>query len=381
MTVHGEGSVVRYEVSAGFRAGSPQRAQFPIAQMRFERQIRFGGERAIEIRETLENLSAADRPIAWTQHATLGPPFLERGRTEFRASATRSQSVRRRLSASPARIRSAAPISTGRNVPDDRRRPCRPARLQRRAGLRRIHHAPDGPASRARVLRRLFALRSQLAFGYVWKRADFPWLGIWEENYSRTLPPWSGTNAHARHGIRRVAHLRNAPQDDRAQSAVRCAVLSLDSGEDHGAASDYWAIAGAGRTRSRSARLDGRRRRALRVVIRAAPRHRSPISTRSGAFNRRPARPPSGTRPITCCTSAWLRLVDDRLAGFAVARRTAPDEIEILNVAVDPPFRRRGVARGLIRAAARGTIAVRCIWRCANPILPLVSSTIRWDFR
>ena len=41
--------------------------------------------------------------------------------------------------------------------------------------------------------------------------------------------------------------------------------------------------------------------------------------------------------------------VDDRLAGFAVARRTAPDEVEILNVAVDPPFHRRGVARGLIR--------------------------------
>ena len=37
------------------------------------------------------------------------------------------------------------------------------------------------------------------------------------------------------------------------------------------------------------------------------------------------------------------------LAGFAVARRTATDEIEILNVAVDPPFRRRGIARSLIR--------------------------------
>ena len=40
--------------------------------------------------------------------------------------------------------------------------------------------------------------------------------------------------------------------------------------------------------------------------------------------------------------------IQDRLAGFAVARRTAADELEILNVAVDPPFRRRGVARKLI---------------------------------
>jgi ribosomal-protein-alanine N-acetyltransferase len=40
--------------------------------------------------------------------------------------------------------------------------------------------------------------------------------------------------------------------------------------------------------------------------------------------------------------------VEDRLAGFAVARRTAADELEILNVAVDPSFRRRGVARMLV---------------------------------
>jgi ribosomal-protein-alanine N-acetyltransferase len=38
-----------------------------------------------------------------------------------------------------------------------------------------------------------------------------------------------------------------------------------------------------------------------------------------------------------------------RIAGFAVARRTAPDELEILNVAVDPPYRRRGVGRSLIQ--------------------------------
>ena len=40
--------------------------------------------------------------------------------------------------------------------------------------------------------------------------------------------------------------------------------------------------------------------------------------------------------------------VDGRVAGFAVARRTAPDELEILNVVVDLPFRRRGIARTLI---------------------------------
>ena len=54
-----------------------------------------------------------------------------------------------------------------------------------------------------------------------------------------------------------------------------------------------------------------------------------------------------------------LAAIDDRPAGFAVARLTAPDELEILNVAVDPPFRRRGVARTLIQyllAQHRGTV-------------------------
>jgi hypothetical protein len=37
-----------------------------------------------------------------------------------------------------------------------------------------------------------FSPATGLFFGYVWRRADFPWLGIWEENHSRTEPPWHG---------------------------------------------------------------------------------------------------------------------------------------------------------------------------------------------
>src|SRR5262249_57936794 len=37
-----------------------------------------------------------------------------------------------------------------------------------------------------------FSPASRLAFGYAWRRADFPWLGIWEENRSRSASPWNG---------------------------------------------------------------------------------------------------------------------------------------------------------------------------------------------
>ena len=32
----------------------------------------------------------------------------------------------------------------------------------------------------------------ELALSYVWKASDFPWMGIWEENHSRTNTPWNG---------------------------------------------------------------------------------------------------------------------------------------------------------------------------------------------
>jgi ribosomal-protein-alanine N-acetyltransferase len=38
------------------------------------------------------------------------------------------------------------------------------------------------------------------------------------------------------------------------------------------------------------------------------------------------------------------------IAGFAVTRRTAPDEMELLNLAVAPRFRRRGIGRRLVES-------------------------------
>ncbi len=70
------------------------RAILPIAHIRFERRIGLHG-RTVRIREKIESLLAFDRAIGWTQHVTLGPPFLENGVTEFRASATQSQVLER----------------------------------------------------------------------------------------------------------------------------------------------------------------------------------------------------------------------------------------------------------------------------------------------
>jgi ribosomal-protein-alanine N-acetyltransferase len=47
----------------------------------------------------------------------------------------------------------------------------------------------------------------------------------------------------------------------------------------------------------------------------------------------------------------WVATSGEAVAGFLVLRRVAPDECEILNLAVAREFRRKHVAEGLFRAA------------------------------
>src|SRR5262249_10627541 len=89
LTVHGEASIVRYEI-AGRGGALVTRAERAMAQLGFERTLELHGD-TLRLREVVENLSAYDRPIAWTQHVTIGPPFLERGITRFHLPATRSK--------------------------------------------------------------------------------------------------------------------------------------------------------------------------------------------------------------------------------------------------------------------------------------------------
>jgi hypothetical protein len=91
LTAHGEASVVPYTIEADGSVLNA-RAELRQAGLTVTRRIALHGS-VVEIAETLTNLTACDRPVGWTQHVTLGPPFLKNGVTEFRASATRSKVV------------------------------------------------------------------------------------------------------------------------------------------------------------------------------------------------------------------------------------------------------------------------------------------------
>ena len=67
-------------------------ADLPKTQYRVERIVRIpNGKRIAQIEEWVENLAPYDRPINWMQHATVGAPFAEPGKTVLDMSAARGQ--------------------------------------------------------------------------------------------------------------------------------------------------------------------------------------------------------------------------------------------------------------------------------------------------
>ncbi len=188
--VHGEASSVDWEVESG-GTWLEARADLPLTGMRFSRRLELAdGHDTVAVAETAANLTGIDRPVGWTQHATLGPPFLEKGQTLIEMSATRSKVMEGEFAPGADRFVPgaefdwpAAPLIGGGT--DDMRRT-----VETEVSGAFTAHLMDPDLDEA-----FFAAyhpRSETLFGYIWRRDDFPWLGIWEENFSRTHAPWNG---------------------------------------------------------------------------------------------------------------------------------------------------------------------------------------------
>ena len=186
ITVHGESSVNRYDLTETVD-GIVMSIRLPLAQLVFTRSLQLHGH-SIRIRETVQNLTASDRPIAWTQHVTLAPPFLHPATTEFRASMTHSMVSEADLGEDAYLVAGAHfewpnPPLVGGGEGDLRRMSSKAPASGYTA------HIADPAREDAFFV--AFSPQHKLAFGYVWKRSDFPWMGIWEENCSRQGSPWN----------------------------------------------------------------------------------------------------------------------------------------------------------------------------------------------
>jgi hypothetical protein len=190
MPVHGEAPVAPYQVSGGDKWINLE-ATLPKAQLRFNRRISIAPDSMVlRISEELENLSPTDRPVAWTQHVTMGPPFLKRRQTQFAITATESKVIDSNFNGGKGMQQSGAkfnwpfcPMKDGRTTD------LRVFTADQVSGGFTAHLMDTG-----RKQAHFFAWSpvTKVLFGYVWNRADFPWLARWEENHIRTQPPWNG---------------------------------------------------------------------------------------------------------------------------------------------------------------------------------------------
>lgn len=153
-TVHGEASLVAYDENL--------KAHLPLSQLNVSRTMELKGNQIL-FTEEVENLLPFDRHIAWQEHVTLGPPFLERGVTTLEAPILRS-----------------AKLNEGEFEWKDRRYP--------NSTMSSDYHAHLLSKGEVKVTNPKLGLR----LAYEWNLQDFPWLGIWEENFERKHAPWNG---------------------------------------------------------------------------------------------------------------------------------------------------------------------------------------------
>jgi hypothetical protein len=173
---HGEAGVVRWDFESS-PAGLTARCYLPLAHLAFERTISLEG-RKVNFHETLENLEAFDRPIAWTQHVTLGTPFLDRGKTEFYSNGALCGVL-----------------------PDEKSGKAGFVLDKPGAVLKEtLSSGPPSGGFRSFLMDKsqedsffiAWSPALETALAYSWKRADFPWIGVWDEDCSMQHKPSNG---------------------------------------------------------------------------------------------------------------------------------------------------------------------------------------------
>ncbi|HXR77175.1 MAG TPA: hypothetical protein VN737_14450 [Bryobacteraceae bacterium] len=181
---HGEAHTETFAVHSERQGSSTSvtlAAKLPIVQEAFTRTFRvIDGENVVYVDSELENLMGFDRPVNWAEHATIGSPFLEPGVTVVDVSGSRSQTrpysranfgdIERRLTSGQDFTWPMAPGLDGKLI-DLRRTPEHPHFLDHAVTL----------LDPNRELEWVTAInpKKQLMIGYVFKRADYPWLQYW----------------------------------------------------------------------------------------------------------------------------------------------------------------------------------------------------------
>jgi|HubBroStandDraft_6_1064221.scaffolds.fasta_scaffold42892_3 hypothetical protein len=192
LSTHGEAPSVKWQFRKAQASSSARlhcSASLPQAQIKFEREISIDARNpVIYSEETALNLSTFDRPVSWNEHVTFGPPFVEPDITLFDMPATRAKTCPASYSTRPLVKTNAEFIW-----------PIVPGARGGRWNLRTVPKA-DFEHYTAQLLDPKLKLtfiaacnpRAGLLVIYLFRRADFPWVGSWVERFHQSHAPWNG---------------------------------------------------------------------------------------------------------------------------------------------------------------------------------------------
>ncbi len=186
--LHGEASMRTWTFALA-SDGCVAQAEMPRSQLQITRSIAFAGNQsALFIEEELRNESDAAREVHWVQHVSLGAPLLAPGCSSIQASADRCKSW-------PAGYEGREAL----RADTDFAWPWAPAVDGGKRDLRiPFQERGKGFLAAARVAQEIACVAAinfslGLALIYCFRREDFPWIAVWEENRARKYPPWNGT--------------------------------------------------------------------------------------------------------------------------------------------------------------------------------------------
>jgi hypothetical protein len=203
LPLHGEAGTRRWLLTKKFaRDGQAQlsmRDRVPSAGLTVERDITLRENESVAyVTETVANKNNRDRYFQWVQHATFGPPFLKENESVVAIPGTQSKTSpddyggHCALATDQEFTWPHAPAHDGGtqdiSQPFSRKRRGFVATTLLGGGANRAAEN-DSPFTYVAVLN----WKLGLIAGYIFRRADFPWAAIWEENHSRANAPWHGT--------------------------------------------------------------------------------------------------------------------------------------------------------------------------------------------
>ena len=166
------------------------RVRLPVARLTFTREISLRRDESVAyFRETVQNHSKADHFFHWTQHVTLGQPFLSHRDSLLALPGTKGITFPHGYEEGKALLRSNATFRWPK-APDRRGKAIDLTRPFARRGRGFVASVLLDPRREVGFIAAL-NLRKHLVIAYCFKRREFPWVAVWEENCAIAAPPWN----------------------------------------------------------------------------------------------------------------------------------------------------------------------------------------------